>query len=621
MKKILLTFAVALFSSLSVMAQGVLVETESFKNRGGWSRDHQAFVQIGSAYMLAHGLGNPVKDATTTVDFKKGGEYHVYVSTYNWTSPWSDGKGAGSFQVLVNGKPVCESLGDTGTKWEWQYAGTVNMKSGANTLALHDLTGFDGRCDAIYFSKKKSTPPSDIDKLDQFRRDNLGFKKPKDFGEFDLVVAGGGVAGCCTALTAARYGLKVALIDNLPGLGGNHYLNVKLCGVINRNLYPQLGNMVRQLSAMPIPTPENIADEPHVNHWSGAGNPILTKKPFELAPIRRQLMLDAGVTLCQNTHIYEAVTKNGKITAIIGKDLATNEDYIFSGKLFADCTGDGVIGYLAGADYRMGRESREETKESLAPEVADQKKMGSTLWWNAKDNEKPSTFPPLKDIPWAMQVTDKYHQDVIKGGWFWETGMEMDNALEMEVIRDNMFRAIYGNWSYLKNNKGDKYKNFSLAQITQVGMKRESRRLMGDVILNQNDIDDRVEFPDASFTTTWSFDLHYATPDNAENFPGWEWITETHHDKLKAWVKPEYHVPYRVLYSRNIDNLFIGGRAMSVTHVALGTVRVMATLGMAGEVAGMAAKICIDNDEMPRGVYENHLPKLKEYMKEGAPLK
>lgn len=597
-----------------------LVEAETFKNKGGWLLDHQAFEKIQSAYIQAHGYGTPVKDATTEVVFDEGGLYHVYVSTYNWTSPWYDGEGPGAFKLKVNGKLLPNKLGVKGNKWEWQYAGSVKVGKKA-TLALHDLTGFNGRVDAVYFSKTKTFPPSDRKTLREFRMKELGFMKPEECGNFDLVVVGGGVAGCCTALTAARLGLKVALVDNLPGLGGNHYLSVRLNGLVNKGLYPNVGNMLRQLCDVPIPsTPEEYAAEPHRTFWSGAGNLILKKNPKELAIIRRDLLKEAGVKVYQNVHVFETFKTGNKINSVVGKCLLTGKEYKYNGKFFADCTGDGVVGYLAGADYRIGRESRAETGEPLAPEVADQKKMGSTMWWSARKGNSVSSFPTLKDMPWAMQCSDEYHLDVTKGGWFWETGLEIDNALEMELVRDNMLRAIYGNWAYLKENKSEKYSQYKLVNISNIAMKRESRRMMGDVILSQNDILNRVEFPDASFTTTWPFDLHYATTENSKHFPGWEWITETKHDKLKAWVKPPFHVPYRVLYSRNIENLFIGGRAMSVTHVALGTVRVMATLGLAGEVTGMAAKICIDKNTTPRGVYKDYLAELKSYMKTGAPL-
>ncbi len=611
----------AMLFATAPASANLLIETENFDKLGGWLSDHQAFEKIQSAYIQAHGYGRAVADATTKVTFDKPGKYHVYVSTYNWTSPWYDGKGAGSFQVKVDGKTLYNTLGNQGDRWEWQYAGEVEVGKEA-TVALHDLTGFHGRADAIYFSKEKTTPPSELKELRKFRREALGFKGITDCGEYDLVVSGGGLAGCCTALTAARYGLKVVLIDNLPGLGGNHYLKVSQNGLLHKNKYPQVGNILRQLSDIPIPqTQEEYENEPH--NWypgSGAGKIVLTKKPNELAIIRRDLLLEAGVDVRQLVHVFEVgKDKKGNISEVVGRCLTTGEELRFGGKLFADCTGDGVIGYLAGADYRIGRESKQETNEALAPDEADNKTMGMTLWWSSSNAGKPSSFPKLKDMPWAMQCSKEYHFDVTKGGWFWETGLQIDNALEAELVRDNMFRAIYGNFAYLKENY-DKYITYQLSNISNYGMKRESRRMLGDIILSQNDIDNHVEYPDASFTTTWPLDLHYATAQNTEFFPGWEWITETKHNELKAFVLPAYSVPYRVLYSRNIDNLFIGGRAMSVTHVALGTVRVMSTLGMAGEIMGMAAKICIDNKDTPRDVYKKHLDQLVQYMTDGAPL-
>ena len=190
---------------------------------------------------------------------------------------------------------------------------------------------------------------------------------------------------------------------------------------------------------------------------------------------------------------------------------------------------------------------------------------------------------------------------------------------EAELVRDNFLRAVFGNWAYLKNHL-PKYANYRLDYLQHIAMKRESRRLLGDVILDETDILERVEFPDASFTTTWTMDLHYAKPENAARYPGWEWVTYCTHHKPLAKVD-RYDVPYRVLYSHNIDNLFIGGRNMSVTHQALGTVRVQMTLGMAGEVTGMAAQICKKHGVYPRAVYEKYLPELKKMMKRGAPLR
>ena len=193
-----------------------------------------------------------------------------------------------------------------------------------------------------------------------------------------------------------------------------------------------------------------------------------------------------------------------------------------------------------------------------------------------------------------------------------------DNALEAELVRDNFLRAVFGNWAYLKNHV-EKYRNYRLDYLQYIGMKRESRRIVGGLVLNENDIVNKTEYPDASFTTTWTMDLHYAQEKNARYFPGWEWMTWCTNDE-DIWVDA-YHVPYRCLYSKDIDNLFIGGRCMSVTHQALGTVRVQSTLGMAGEVIGMAAAICKEHEAMPKDVYEAYLEELKAMMKKGAPLR
>jgi hypothetical protein len=200
------------------------------------------------------------------------------------------------------------------------------------------------------------------------------------------------------------------------------------------------------------------------------------------------------------------------------------------------------------------------------------------------------------------------------GEWDWETGMNRNQVTEIEYIRDHALRIIYGNWAFLKNKSVDKadYANRKLGWVAYVAGKRESRRLIGDVVLQQQDIDYRREFPDASVTTTWTIDLHYPEPKNSEQFPGREFRSIAKHKKIVP-----YPIPYRCFYSRNIENLFMAGRNISVTHVALGTIRVMRTGGMMGEVVGMAAYLCDKHDTTPRGVYAHHLEELQTLMQEG----
>ena len=170
MKKLFLILSV-LFCTVQVQAQGIFVEAESFADKGGWSVDQQFMDLMGSPYLIAHGMGKPVADASTTVDIPEPGVYHVWVRTYNWTSPWTTAKdGPGAFKVKLQGKPVKTVLGTKGDSWFWQYAGSAKLKAGSCQLALSDMTGFDGRCDVVWISKnQEQVPPVEVAELEPIR--------------------------------------------------------------------------------------------------------------------------------------------------------------------------------------------------------------------------------------------------------------------------------------------------------------------------------------------------------------------------------------------------------------------------------------------------------------------
>jgi len=239
--------------------------------------------------------------------------------------------------------------------------------------------------------------------------------------------------------------------------------------------------------------------------------------------------------------------------------------------------------------------------------------LGSSVQWYSDETDAPDPFP---DCPWALRFNEENCQRVLMGEWDWETGMNRDQIAEFEFIRDHALRAVYGNWAFLKNHSRDKakYANRKLGWVACVAGKRESRRLLGDVILQQQDIEGKRAFPDACVTTTWSIDLHYPAPENARQFPG-----ESFRAMCEQKPIDPYPIPYRCLYSRNVPNLMMAGRDISVTHVALGTVRVMRTGGMMGEVLGMAASLCKEKRTDPRGVYAHHLEELKGLMTRGVP--
>ena len=341
----------------------ILVEAESFDYKGGWSVDQQFTFEMGSPYLIAHGMGVAVEDASTEVNFKQAGDYHVYVRTYNWTSKWSDKRGAGLFRIGVGEELLDAELGVTGDKWEWQYAGKVNIaQRGRKRVWLQDGSGFDGRCDAIYFTLDGVAPPADKETLAVFRN-ALSPTKIKSV-KCDFVVVGGGISGMCAAVAAARLGSKVVLINDRPLWGGSNSseTRVHLGGHIEMEPYPNLGNMIKEFG----PT--------------RGGN----ARPAEYyEDEKKQAFLEAekNLTLYPSYRAY-AVDKSGdRITAIYAEHIETGERVRFIAPIYSDCTGDGTIGYLAGADYAMGREARSEYNEPSAPEQGDKMTMGSSVQW------------------------------------------------------------------------------------------------------------------------------------------------------------------------------------------------------------------------------------------------
>ena len=581
--------------SFQLHAADLWVEAETFTTKGGWVLDQQFMDLMGSPYLMAHGMGVPVADALTSVNIPEKGIWHVYVRTFNWTSPWTDKEGPGAFKVKIDGKLLKTVLGTKGDCWQWQYAGKVSLKPGQTTLALCDLTGFNGRCDAIYLTTDTGAVlPSDKEGLALFRRCRLNLPEPKT-KKHDFVVVGGGIAGMCAAVAAARLGCNVALVNDRPVLGGNNSaeIRVHLGGHVEIGPNKGLGRMIREFGHS-----KKGNAQPAANYEDG----------------KKQAFIDAEDNVEQYPS-YRAVQvrkEGSRIVAVLIRNIETAQEIWLEAPLFSDCTGDGTIGFLAGAHWRMGREGRDEYGESLAPETADKLTMGASVQWYSKKHSKSTVFP---EFSYGVAFNDNNCEKVTMGEWKWETGMNYDQIYDAERIRDYGMLVVYSNWSHLKNHHSDKakYADRSLEWVAYIAGKRESRRLLGDYVLKQDDIDKNVYHEDGSFTASWSIDLHFPDPENSKKFPGAEFKAATVHN----WIYP-CTVPYRCLYSRNIDNLFMAGRNISVTHVALGTVRVMRTTGMMGEVVGMAASLCNRYGCTPRQVYQEHLTELKELMQKGA---
>lgn len=573
-------------------SSSLLIETESFQDKGGWVIDQQFMDQMGSPYLLAHGAGKPVKDASTSIYIPEKGEYKIYARTYNWTSPWSSKKGAGQFKIGIGNKTLPITLGCTGIHWEWQYAGKINLKQGHFVLSLKDLTGFDGRCDAIVLTNENLTLPDSGNELTKLRQ-KLNPSRRLNPQNYDVVIAGGGTAGMCAAMSAARLGRKVALVHDRPVLGGNNSAEVRvhLGGRIEQEPNKGLGRMVREFG------------------HTKKGN----AKPAEYYEDDKKMDFiksNPNITLFPSFHVNKAYCDGNKITKIEACNIEDGSILSLYGNIFIDCTGDGTLGMLSGADYREGREASFEFGETLAPDTADNMTMGASVQWYSQEKPSKQSFPHFDfELPFNSENCEK----VTFGEWTWEGGIGRDQIAEGERIRDYGLMVIYSNWDYLKNHIKDKdFENRALEWVAYIAGRRESRRLMGDYILKQDDIDKNVFHEDASFTTTWTIDLHFQDPANKAAFPAEPYKAETKHYRIYP-----YAVPYRCLYSRNIDNLLMAGRNISCTHVGLGTVRLMRTTAMMGEVTGMAAALCNKYQCTPRDIYRSHLPELKELMKEG----
>ena len=584
--------AAALAATLIARAETTVIEAESFEDWGGWVNDTQFMDQMGSPYLLAHGMGKPVADAKTSF-VAKGGKYNVWVRTKNWTSPWHPDVGAGTFKLAVNGKTLTNLLGAQGKgEWLWVKADDVSLKKGKNTLALHDLDGFDGRVDAICFSTEAQ--PASI--LNGPRPPSV-IAQPIPLPKFDLCVVGGGIAGICTAVSAARLGLSVALVQDRPVLGGNNSSEVRVHLGAYQNLppYPRLGDVLAEFGPKRGGNAESAANY---------------EDDRKIAIVKAE----KNISLFLNEHVNGVKTnEQGRIVAVRSINTKTGVATRFEATNFVDCTGDGTVGYLAGADFRMGREAKSETNEPDAPEKADMVTMGASVQWNAGTTSGDAAFPFR---PWMLKTINEENCSAhLKGDWWWEAGLGRDQIAEGEYIRDYGLLVAYSNWAFVKNyssKKGD-FADRELKWVAYNAGRRESRRLLGDFILDQNHLRNRDFQPDGTCATTWTIDLHLPKTAEESKFEGEPFQSNSLNEKI--WPYP---VPYRCLYSRNVPNLFMAGRDISVTHIALGTTRLMRTHGMMGEVVGMAASICKKHGCSPRDVYTSHLDELKALMTNGV---
>ncbi len=561
------------------------VEAEQFEDLGGWTIDSQFRQLMGSTYLLAAGIGQPVADAQTTVQAPRQGSYHLWVRCKDWheTSP-------GQFSVLINGKPSATTFGAQKKDWSWVAGGVFELPAGPATLALHDLTGYYGRCDAIILTTDAHfTPPDDLAALARLRKQLLGESKPEEL-DFDFVVVGGGYGGVCAAVQAARLGLKTALVQNRPCLGGNasKEINVLPGGACPHTSRFRETGICEELVEARV--------RPGCSNWSEAIDLIIKDLP--------------ALSVFLNTEGTRAVMANaGHIAAVEAEHVITGKRTVFRAPLFADCTGDGAIAFSAGCEFHQGQESRDEFGESYAPEKPNPHTMGTSLIHAARRMETPQPFTPP---PFAVKFTAEYFTQrkgklYAHGDWWIEYGGMLDTIQDAETIRDELIRVIFGAFDWAKNhdpNTREAARNYKLVRVPIVGGKRESRRFIGDYILTQNDVEAARLFPDRVAFGGWPIDIHPSPGIFGKDIPP----ANFHH------LKQIYSIPYRILYTRDVDNLFLAGRHASVTHVALGSTRLMQTIGTMGQAVGAAAYLCKRHQALPRGIYPAHIEELQQLL-------
>ncbi len=591
------------------------LEAEGFGTVGGWSNDSQFVDVMGSPYLLATGVGKPVQDAVTTVAVPEAGERRLWVRCKDWLP----GHAPGTFQVVVGGQFSAAAFGKSATNaWQWVDGGTFRLPAGPAEVRLHDLTGWWGRCDAVVLAPPDFKPADDPAELARQRLLYGGVSPTlNETGGHDVVVVGGGPAGLGAALAAARHGCRVALVQDRPVLGGNASSEIEI---------PPMGYIGKPPDTVNI---TGLAEELFPPQgWSSFAD----SRKLETA-----VRAEPNITLYLNTRATGvAMADASHIRAVLALDVRRGQRLSFAAPLFIDCTGHGWIGYYAGAEYRMGAEGRAEFDETLAPLKAGPATMGNSLYkavFETRAQAAPFTCPAWahrweqagdfealgshvrsekierpENFDRPSRGKGRNPGDDVNGsiahGWWVEYGGACDTVKDAEAIRDELFRVCVGLWDYAKNRNPKtvaKNEKRELVWLNYVQGVRESRRLVGDYVLNQRDFDEQTVFPDVVAFTDWGVDVHHP-----EGF----WVRGN--DAIHVYKGRRVGIPYRTLYSKNIANLLMAGRCHSATQTAFGGTRVMRPMCMTGQAAGTAAALARRCATTPRGVYESHIGELQQ---------
>ena len=388
----------------------------------------------------------------------------------------------------------------------------------------------------------------------------------------ELAVIGGGLSGTIAAIAAARNGIKVILINDRSMLGGNasSEFRMHICGADYHMSRPN----ARETGILEEIELENKRRNPDFSY------------PIWDEIIREKVEKEENITLLLNTYMYSVEHSENRVTSCACIQSTSEKTFKINANFFIDATGDGSLSEKSGAEYKIGREAKNEYGESLAPDKADSVTMGSSIMFQAEELDHPVKF--IKP-DWAYSYSEKDmanrdHSSIKSGYWWIELGGDKERIIEdAEEIHRELRKVLYGVWDHIKNHGDHGAENYKLSWVSPIAGKRESRRVIGDYVLKEDDINNCRIFEDAVSYGGWPMDIH-----TAGGFL-------KHDDVPTVWnhVEDIYTIPYRCYYSKNIDNLFIAGRIISASHVAFSSSRVMGTCAVGAEAVGNAASIAI----------------------------
>lgn len=565
----------------------IWIDAIEFQEYGGWKKDTQFTHLMGSAYLLACDIpGKPVENARMAVYVPQNGMYRIWTRAKNWYAPYAPGK----FTVAVDGKRAAAVLGAAPSRrWVWQIADNFFLEKGEHVLELIDLTGYMGRCSTLLLTTDMDyLPQSDIA---AFEKERARLKRlpnmPTNGGNYDVIVVGGGPGGTASAIMAARGGAKTLLLQDRPILGGNASTEAGIGynGASSQQFNAREGGIVEE---------------------------IIRRKTNKQMSWTQTLMQmcseETNLTVFCNQRVLSVDVENMQIRSLTARHTENGTYTTFYGKVFLDCTGDSELAYQAGAKIRCGREAKWQYHEAFAPQTPDTCTMSGCLWGTRfVDTGIPQEYLAPEWVP-RFPKGKKFGRNIvgIYPDWWLEAPNDIDDIYDAEEARDELYRIILGYFNYLKNDWEEKERatTYAIGPMKWIDAKRESRRIIGDYVLNQNDCVQGTKFQDTIAYAGWPIDLH-----NLKGIYSGEegpFFSNAH--------VPLVSIPYRCIYSKNISNLMMAGRNISVSHIALGTTRVQATIASIGQACGTAAAMCVKKHLTPKALGEQCLEELRQQL-------